>query len=156
MKTKKIAYPIMVLIIMLISTSVFSQERRDRREREKCFDRERTIDRETERGPFIPDLTDEQKEKIKEIKVAEMKNIQPLENKIGEKEARLKTLISEETSNFKEIDQTVDAIFDLKAEIRKEQLRSRSNIRELLTDEQLIVFDKHPCPMQGKMRHLKR
>ena len=150
MKTKKLLYPLMILSIILISASVFSQERSGRKEKKHEFQRERSencvIDHET----LIPDLTDDQKEQIKSIKLEGMKEIQPLENKIGEKEARLKTLTTEEPINYKEVDVTINEIYDLKATILQKQIRSRQKIKELLTEDQKIIFDKMPLT-RGKM-----
>ena len=134
----------MILSMILISASVFSQGRSDRNEKRHDFKRERSENFIRGQEPHIPDLTDNQKESIKSIKLEGMKEIQPLENKIGEKEARLKTLTTEEVINYKEIDATINDIYSLKADIVKKQIRSRQKIKELLTEEQKVIFDKMP------------
>ena len=134
----------MILSVILISASVFSQDRSGRKEKRHDFKKERSEDCIRGQEPFIPDLTDDQKESIKSIKLEGMKDMQPLENKIGEKEARLKTLSTEETINYKEVDATINEIYTLKADIVKKQIRSRQKIKELLTEEQRVIFDKMP------------
>ncbi len=143
----------MILSVILISASVFSQGRSERKERKYEFNRDEVGKCRIADEAFITNLTDDQKEKIKTIKVDVLKKIQPLENQIGEKEARLKTLTSQETIDFKETDQAVNEIFDLKAKIRNENIRARQKIRGLLTDEQRVFFDRHPIPYQCNMQH---
>lgn len=45
--------------------------------------------------PDIPDLTEEQKEQIKELEINHMKEVLQMKNQIGEKEAHLRTLSTE-------------------------------------------------------------
>lgn len=89
----------------------------------------------------IPGLTDEQKENIKALHVEHRKAVLPLENQLDEKMARLKTLTTAESIDFKQIDATVDEITGINNTMMKKRIRHGQEIRKILTDEQRIVFD---------------
>jgi Spy/CpxP family protein refolding chaperone len=81
-------------------------------------------------------LTNEQKEASKKIMLASHKEIQPVRNEIGEVTAHMKTLISADKPDFAAIDKSIEKIGALKTEVAKIALKSRLEIRALLTDEQ--------------------
>lgn len=103
----------------------------------------------------IPDLTDDQKNKMEDIHLKYQKQIQPLQNQIGEKEARLKTLMSEEKVNKSDVYKLVDDIGDLQTKIRKLHIDMRIEVSQILTDKQKVFFNDEPGfgPMGGGMRH---
>lgn len=109
--------------------------------------------------PMIPDLTDEQKEKIEVLSTDHMQEMLELKNEINEKHARLQTLTTAEKVNMSEVNKVIDSIGALQTKIMKMQVKHRQEIRELLTDKQRVIFDAHgPGPggcMGGKegMRH---
>lgn len=84
----------------------------------------------------VLNLTNEQKEAFKKIMLAAHKEIKPVRNEIGEAAAHLKTLISADKPDFTAIDKSIDKIGVLKTEMAKIALKSRLQIRDLLTDEQ--------------------
>ncbi|OGC43530.1 hypothetical protein A2Y85_01880 [candidate division WOR-3 bacterium RBG_13_43_14] len=101
--------------------------------------------------PMIPDLTDEQKEKIETLKVEHMGKMLPLKNEMGEKQARLQTLTTAEKVNMSEVNKLIDNIGALCTKIMKLQAQHRQDVRELLTDKQRLIFDAQEPGMGGCM-----
>jgi len=93
--------------------------------------------------PPIPGLTDEQKDQMKDIRVETEKNVMPVRNQIGEKEARLRTLVTADSYDERAVNKVLDEIGDLKTEVEKIKVASLQKVKEVLNDEQLLVFYKH-------------
>ena len=93
--------------------------------------------------PPIPGLTEEQKDQMKSIHVATEKAILPVKNEIGEKEARLRTLVTADTYDERAVNKLLEEIGDLKTEVEKAKVASIQKVKEVLNDEQLLVFYKH-------------
>jgi len=89
----------------------------------------------------IPDITDEQKEQIKDLKTDHMKEVLPLRNQIDEKQARMKTLSTAEKVDMAKINKTIEEIGELKITIAKKRAVHRQEIRNILTEDQRVVFD---------------
>ena len=100
-------------------------------------------------GHIIPDLTDSQKEKMKSLHVDHMQAIQPLQNEIGEMQARLRTLQTADKVNMSEIYEVIEDIGQIRNEMMKLQAAQHQEIRSLLTDEQRVFFDAHRPQHQG-------
>jgi len=111
----------------------------------------------------IPDLTQAQKDKIKELRTANMKETTQIKNQLQEKRARLNTLRTADKPNMNEIDKTIDEISALTAKLMKQREHFIQDVRKELTEEQRVTFDtraphfsantKRPCgrpPYQGK------
>lgn len=99
-------------------------------------------------GPFanyeqIPGLTEKQKEEIKAIRIALLKDLRIITDQINEKEARLRTLTGAEKYDSKAVEKVIDEIAVLHADKRKRTERARHQIRSLLSDEQKLWFDRH-------------
>ncbi len=103
----------------------------------------------------IPDLTDAQKEKIKEMKTAHMKDMQPLKNDLREKNAHLQTLQTAENPNMEAINKQIDDIYVVKTQMAKKHASFRQKIRNILTDDQRVWFDNHAENMHKKMMNKK-
>lgn len=93
---------------------------------------------------MLPNLTDEQKSKIKDIMLNTRKAVQPIENQLREARAHLHTLMTADNIDMKTVNNQADKIGDLRTQIMKQRLASRQQIRELLTDEQKVIFDSRP------------
>jgi Spy/CpxP family protein refolding chaperone len=91
----------------------------------------------------IPNLTEEQQSKIKEIRVAHLKEVQALQNQMGELKARQKTLSTAEKPDQKAIDANIDEITKNQNQLMKKSAATHQKIRALLTDEQKLWFDNH-------------
>lgn len=111
---------------------------------------------------MIPDLTEEQKEQIKELRVDQMKKMTQLRNQLTEKRAALSTLQTQDNPNMEEINTTIEEMGQIRISMHKEQAAHHQEIRKLLTEEQKAYFDAHRmkkrgnhrnkgmCPMKGK------
>ena len=103
----------------------------------------------SEHRPMIPDLTDEQQEQIKAMRVEHMKEMQSLRNAFGEKKARLRTLTTKSKVNMTEVNRVIDEVGALRTQMMKQKAAHHQSIRELLTDEQRVFFDAHHPPHEG-------
>ncbi|MDX1586158.1 MAG: Spy/CpxP family protein refolding chaperone [Balneolaceae bacterium] len=97
----------------------------------------------------LPGLTDEQKEQIREVMLETRKEMLPIQNQVREKRAQLRTLRTSENADMKAINSMVDEISGLRAGMMKTRLASEQEIRNLLTEEQRIIFDSR-SPMGKK------
>jgi Spy/CpxP family protein refolding chaperone len=89
----------------------------------------------------LPNLTDEQKGKIKDIKVSQYKEILPLKNHMAELRAKEHTLTTMEKPDLASIDANIDEITKTQNQILKIKVKYKLQIRALLTDEQRMMFD---------------
>lgn len=94
--------------------------------------------------PFIPDLTKEQETSLKHLRLKSEKQILPIQNQIGELEAKLRTLTTDDNADLAQIEPVVDQIATLRAKIEKIHIRERLDTRKLLTEEQRLEFDRQP------------
>ena len=92
----------------------------------------------------LPDLTDEQKEKIADLRTEHMKVMLQKRNQVQEKMAKLRTLETAEKADLNAINGLIDEVSDVKADIAKLQAAHRQKVRSLLTDEQRVIFDSRP------------
>ncbi len=96
-----------------------------------------------EHMPMVPDLTEKQKEQIKQLRTEHLKAMLPLKNQLMEKRARLHTISTSENVNMKEINNMIEEIGAIKTRLMKERAAHRQEIRTLLTQEQRLMFDMH-------------
>jgi Spy/CpxP family protein refolding chaperone len=89
----------------------------------------------------IPNLTDDQKQKIDQLNLSFDKNTLQTRNDIREKEAHLHTLMTQDNTDAGQIDKLIDDIGGLRTKIRKERVSTDLKIRNLLTDDQKVIFD---------------
>lgn len=89
----------------------------------------------------IPDLTDQQKADIQKIRVEYDKKVLPITNELRERRAHLKTLQTAENPDKKAIDKEIETIGSLRVNMMKLREEQRLKIREVLTDDQKVVFD---------------
>ncbi|MCK5856103.1 MAG: Spy/CpxP family protein refolding chaperone [Bacteroidales bacterium] len=99
---------------------------------------------------MIPDLTVEQAEKIKSLRLEMMKKINPLKAQIKEKRAHLNTLSIVEKPDMKAINKTIDEIGALRIEMMKIHAQMRQDVRAVLTEDQRVIFDSKAGRMMGK------
>jgi Spy/CpxP family protein refolding chaperone len=94
----------------------------------------------------LPDLTDEQKEKIKAIDLKSMEELTPLRNQVKEKTAKLQTVLTTQPFNEKEAFQLADEIGKIRSSMLKTGIRHDQELRKILTHDQQILFDARPKP----------
>jgi Spy/CpxP family protein refolding chaperone len=97
----------------------------------------------------LPDVSDQQIEAIEQARVEHFKTMKDMRNKLGEKEARMRTLMSSPKGKEAEIDQLTEEMGALKTEMMKERNAYHLHLRSLLTEDQQAVFDARPKPGRG-------
>jgi Spy/CpxP family protein refolding chaperone len=101
-------------------------------------------------------LSAEQKEEIKKIRLTMWKELTPLRNKAGELGAHLKTLTSVEKPDMAAINQILDKIGAQKTEIAKAEMKYRMQMRSVFTEEQLMKLQTIKSGMkQMQMRGIR-
>ena len=99
-------------------------------------------------------LTDVQKEALKNNAMEMHKKTQPIRNELREAEVHQRTLMTAEKPDIKAINKNIERIGELKVEIAKITAAQRLEMRALLTDEQRMKLDMHRGEFnrgQGKM-----
>lgn len=91
----------------------------------------------------IPNLTDEQQQKINDLKVKHIKDVTPLKNELGEKRARMRTLQSVEKPDLNAINKLIDEMAAVRAQIQKKAAAHKVEVASLLTDEQKVYYNAH-------------
>jgi Spy/CpxP family protein refolding chaperone len=97
---------------------------------------------------WMKDLTQEQKDQLKALRLQEMKAMTRYKNQLDEYKAKLKTLTTSDNVNLKDVDKVIDQMGKIKLEMAKNKLSNRMAVRNLLTDDQKVLFDMHA--MKGK------
>ncbi|HPT30245.1 MAG TPA: periplasmic heavy metal sensor [Prolixibacteraceae bacterium] len=110
---------------------------------------------EQQRAPLqFLNLTDVQKEALKNNAMEMHKKTQPIRNELREAEVHQRTLMTAEKPDIKAINKNIERIGELKVEIAKITAARRLEMRALLTDEQRMKLDMHRGEFnrgQGKM-----
>ncbi|MEP0005628.1 MAG: periplasmic heavy metal sensor [Balneola sp.] len=147
-------------LLLLIGTLSVQAQRNDQQERRKVI-KERVEKRDGQqgqmrRGPQTMlaklDLSEDQKEQIKDIMLEGKQESLPLENQLREKRARLRTLSSGDTYDVAALNKVADEMGDLQASIHKIHIAKKGEIRALFNDEQRIKFDTMPDRAQKMKR----
>jgi Spy/CpxP family protein refolding chaperone len=100
----------------------------------------------------IPNITEEQTQKITELRTAHLKEVTSHRNKIDELRARKRTLMTADNPDMKAIDKVIDEMSALKTEHLKRNARHHQAIRSLLTEEQRVHFDARDPKAKNNMR----
>ena len=87
------------------------------------------------------DLSEEQKDQIKEIHLAHMKNVQANRDEVKINRVKINTQLHNDDPDMKEIVKLVEANGKLLTQIQVKSIQEKINVRLLLTDEQKIIFD---------------
>lgn len=90
----------------------------------------------------ILNLTDEQKDKIDDLRSEQHKNMIELRYKLSMKNFELNELMRKNPDEKKAL-KIVEEIGKIKLDIEKSRITNHFKIRSLLTDEQKKIFDKH-------------
>ena len=140
MKTSKL---VMLLFVMIFTgMSINSMAQRDLM-RLQNFQKGQRMNQQNEWMCPIPDLTEDQQAKIKTIRLKNQKEMTKKRNLMREKRVHLITLQSEDNLNMKEINNIIDQIADMRAEMMKSRIANHQEVRNLLTDDQKMFFDNH-------------
>ena len=87
------------------------------------------------------DLSEEQQEKVKALKIAHMKEVQPLKDQLMENKAHQKTLMNADEPDVNSIYKNIDKATKLQNEIAKLGVDFQLNFKNLLTDEQKVIYE---------------
>lgn len=99
-------------------------------------------------------LTEEQKEKIQDLKLKLQKELLPIQAELRNAEAELKTMLLEKQPDLRAVNKKIDQISKLQADIKKLKIRHQFDVRNLLTPEQQKKFDQNR--LWGKKRAGKK
>jgi len=146
MKTKIL----MLAVLLGLTTVVIAQPKENVSEKSFRGPRhEMRMDGER-RGPAEElNLTDPQKEAFKQSRLAMQKQLQPIQNELGEAEAHQKTLMSAEKPDLGAINKNIEKIGSLKVEMAKIRTKNHLDMRAQLTEEQRLKFDAFKGHMRG-------
>jgi Spy/CpxP family protein refolding chaperone len=97
-------------------------------------------------------LSDEQKDQMKSLRLEFMKEMTPIKNELEVKKATLKSVSVGDNVDAKKANNLIEEIGDLKTEMAKKQFAQRQKVRNILNDEQKILFDAHAGNKEGKGR----
>lgn len=156
---------LMIAVLLGLTTTVMAQPKSN--EQERPFHGQ---NREMKMGPWKGarenglNLSDAQKDAFKQSRMAMQKQLQPLQNELGEAEAHQKTLMSAGNPDLAAINKNIEKIGSLRVEMAKIKAKNRLDMRAQLTDEQRLKLDfmkahfkkgegiKNPREMRGRMR----
>ena len=125
------------ILLMVAGSNLYAQKGRGlaAQENRKNFDRSCYL---------IPDLTEDQENKIEVLRVDNLKEMNTLRNQMGELRARKHTLMSSDNSDMKEINSVIDQMTDVHNKMMKTSAKHQQSVRGLLTEEQKVYFDSRP------------
>jgi len=86
------------------------------------------------------DLTEDQQEQVKALKIAHMKEVQPLKDQLLENKAHQKTLINADEPDINSVYKNIDKATKLQNEIAKLGADFQLKFKSLLTDEQKVMY----------------
>ena len=87
------------------------------------------------------DLTEDQKDQIKEIRLAHIKDVQPMKDEVKINRLKVDVLLKTDDPDMKEIIGLVETNGKLLTQIQVKSIEQKINVRSLLTDEQKIIYD---------------
>lgn len=119
----------------------FKRGERPQGQQEQRGPQAREMNKKGPRGPHIPNLTEEQKEQMKAFKIEFEKAALPLRSQIGEKEARLHTLVTAESYDERATNKVIEEIGDLKTDLMKLEIGQKQKVKSILTDEQVLALN---------------
>lgn len=104
----------------------------------------------------IPDLTEEQESQITDLRTKHMKEMLSDRNTLNEKRAKLRTLQTADKVEMNKINQLIEEMGAIHIRMHKARAQHRQDIRNLLTDEQRVYFDRHFSHRDQQGFHRKR
>jgi len=95
-------------------------------------------------------LTEDQKSKMAELRLAHQKEILPLRTDLQAKMADLRLLKTEANPNLNRIDQAIEQAEKIRTKLQKGRIRYQLAIRKTLTNEQQKLWDSRILQGPGK------
>ncbi len=90
----------------------------------------------------LNNLSDEQREKISDLRIEHYKAVSPLSSQVRINRARIDALMKEDEPDMNNIQNLIEENGKILTDIRSSHAKHRAEIRKLLTDEQKIIFDR--------------
>lgn len=137
-------YVLLLGMIAMISSLVVAQQQISMRNGNGPREKGDKISKMTERL----ELTKEQSEQFENLLVAHHQVVYPVQNKLKEKKATLRTLTTANEIDNKKIDKTINEISDLEKTLLKAKINNQIAIRSMLNDKQKMIFDKSRSEMK--------
>jgi hypothetical protein len=151
MKTKLL---LTVLAVLLLGSSSFSQA--GPKDKKECNQKEGLLLPPPPPPPlFIPGLmpplellgmTPEQHEKLKAIDMKHLENITRFRAQIAEKQAKLVLILITESAGSEQTNAIAEEIGKLRTGMLKQEINHDQQLRQILSDEQKVIFDALPKP----------
>lgn len=156
MKTLIKSFAITALLFTFTISAVgqqrFKNPDRDRGERVERFQQKRNAQGlKHQRVMAMLNLSDEQKEQIREIHLNGQKEMLPLKTQLQEAHAKLRTLTVADEYDEAEIQEVIGTISELNKTMLTTRVEHRQQIRELLDDDQRVKFDNLHLRMQKRL-----
>jgi len=149
MKTKVL----MIAVLLGLTTVGFAQPKGNDQERPfRGQNREMKMDERKGRPENDLNLTDAQKEAFKQSRLAMQKQLQPIQNELGEAEAHQKTLMTAEKPDLAAINKNIEKIGSLKIEMAKIRAKNHLDMRAQLSDEQRVKLDSRKGHLREGMK----
>lgn len=137
----------LVMLMAMTLTAVYAQEQPEKRSHRG---KHRAESRAQQMAQHL-DLTDEQQQQIKEIRKAKARDQIQRQNQIRELRAEMRTAMTQDQIDKSKINDLIDQIGVLEIAGKKERAATMIEIRELLTDDQRLLFDQYKN--RRDMRH---
>lgn len=155
MKAKMFVGMIALLAVFLVNDAMAQRGRRapDVRERERTDMRATRHADQPLRGTMaycqvLPDLTEEQEEAIHDLRLEQMERNTHHRNKMDELRVRKRNIMTGTTDG--DVDEVIDDMTELRNTQMKDNVRHRESVRDLLTDDQRVVFDNQTMRRQDR------
>jgi len=100
-----------------------------------------------------PSFTTEQKEEMKEIRAGFEDQRVELQNKLKVLHVEMQELTEADSPDFGKIERMIDDVAELRAQIMKLKLKQHRAIREILDDDQRVLFDRGIARMLARGAH---
>jgi Spy/CpxP family protein refolding chaperone len=98
----------------------------------------------------LPDLSNDQRDKIKKADLKQIQLLTPMRNQLREKRDKLATILATPPVTLADAEALADDIGKLETSILKQQIRHDQELRAILTPDQQILFDARPKPFLKK------
>ena len=137
----------LLCLILLVPIKIMAQVNQVKNTKIVRVERAMVIDQ----GKLNAKLTDEQKAKIKDLRVAHMKAVQLLKAQSQEIAAHLKTLNLADKPDNKAIFKTIDELVAIRGDIMKSNITFKQSIKAILTPEQFKELQLRFLNKRGEM-----
>jgi Spy/CpxP family protein refolding chaperone len=143
MKTKNFFRLLIVAVLLMSVSAAYSQPGKN------FENRQMNCNQVNSNCKGIPNLTDEQMQKIEALRIEFLNETNSLKSDLKIKEAELHKLQIADNPDMTAISKKIDEIGSLRTQIQKKKAENHQKVRALLTKEQRVYFDNKP------MRYMK-